>query len=410
MRKGALGERSFRLLFVGQSLSAIGDGVAPIALSFAVLDLTGSIRDLGLVLAARTAPLIVFVLLGGVWADRLQRKTVMLCSDLVRAGAQGACAALLLSGDARVWQLAALQALYGTARSFFGPASTGLVPQTVAPDHVQQANALMGIGENLATVLGPALGGVFVVAVGSGWGLAFDGAAFLISSVSLSMMRFAPMTAPPRRSTIAELREGWRSFRSRPWLSVSVASLPFIVMLVFAPMSVLGPAVAKAHLGGAGAWAAISAAMGLGSLLGGLLGLRWKPAHPLRTGFLLTLTGEPALLVLLGTGSLLPLIVVFGLLAGMSATLFNVFWFTALQQDVPAEEISRVSSWDYLGTYALQPIGLAVVGPLAAALGTSTTLYGAAALASAITCLVVAMPAVRNFTSSTPALAEGSGR
>lgn len=402
MRRGVLGERSFRLLFVGQSLSAIGDGVAPIALSFAVLDLTGSIGDLGLVLAARTAPLVVFVLIGGVWADRLPRKTVMLCSDLVRAGAQGACAALLLSGSAHIWQLAALQALYGVARSFFGPASTGLVPQTVAPDHVQQANALMGIGENLATVLGPALGGVFVVAVGSGWGLAFDGAAFLVSAVSLSMMRFAPMTPPRRRSTITELREGWRSFRSRPWLAVSVASLPFIITLVFAPLSVLGPAVAKAHLGGAGAWAAISTAMGLGSLLGGVMGLRWKPPHPLRTGFLLTLLGEPALLFLLGTGSLLPVIIVFGLLAGMSATLFNVFWFTALQQEVPAEEISRVSSWDYLGTYALQPIGLAVVGPLAVLLGTSATLYGAGALAAAITCLVAAVPAVRNFTSSAP--------
>lgn len=410
MREGALGERSFRLLFVGQGLSAIGDGVAPIALAFAVLDLTGSVGDLGLVLAARTAPLLVFVLLGGVWADRLPRKTVMLCSDLVRAGAQGACAVLLLAGSAHIWQLAALQAVYGTARSFFGPASTGMVPQTVAPEHVQQANALMGMSENLATVLGPALGGVFVVAAGSGWGLAFDGVAFLISAVSLSMMRFAPLELPPRRSTITELREGWRSFRSRPWLSVSVASLPFIITIVFAPLSVLGPEVARTDLGGAGAWAAISAAMGVGSLLGGVAGLKWKPRHPLRTGFLLTLIGEPVLLVLLGTGSLLGAIIVFGLLAGMSATLFNVFWFTALHQEVPAEEISRVSSWDYLGTYALQPIGLALVGPLAVALGTSTTLYGAAALSALITCMVASRPAVRNFTSSAPDATESSGQ
>jgi predicted MFS family arabinose efflux permease len=326
----------------------------------------------------------------------------MLCSDLLRAGVQGASAALLLLGSAQVWQLAALQAVYGAAKAFFGPAATGLVPQTVAPEHVQQANALMGVSENFASVVGPALGGVFVVAAGAGSGLAFDGAAFLVSAVSLRMMRLAPVTPAPRRRTITELREGWQAFRSRTWLWASVASLTLIVTVVFAPLDVLGPEVARADLGGAGAWAAISATSGIGAVLGGAIGLHWKPRHPLRSGFLLTMAGEPALLCLLAGGGVLAPIIAFALLSGMAATLFNVFWFTALQREVPAGELSRVSSWDHLGTYALQPLGLALVGPAAVAFGISTTLYTAAALVALLTALVLALPAVRNFTSDPP--------
>lgn len=405
MRQTAFGERSFRLLLIGQSVSSLGDGVAPIALSFGVLGLTGSIGDLGVVLAARQLPLVVFVLLGGVWSDRVSRQTVMLLSDVARAGAQGLCAVLLLTGSAHVWELACLQAVYGSARAFFGPASTGFLPQTVGPEQLQQANAAMGIGENMALVLGPALGGVLVVAAGSGWGLAFDAGAFLVSATSLKMMRLAPVALPPRGSTLAALREGWQSFRSRRWLAVSVASLTFVVTVVFAPLNVLGPEVARSHLGGAGAWAAISTALGIGSIAGGAVGLRWRPRHPVRAGFLATLAGEPVLLVLLGAHGALAALVAFAFVSGAAATVFNVFWFTLLQSEIPPEELSRVSSWDYLGTYALQPIGYAVIGPLAAAVGVASTLYAAAGLAALSTCAVLAFPDVRNF-SPAPASAQ----
>src|ERR1700723_1382130 len=160
MRTGVLGERSFRLLVVGQGGSSIGDGVAPVALGFGVLQFPGLVRDLGLLLAARSLPLIVFVLIGGVWSDRLSRQAVMLFSDFGRAGVQGARAALPLGGSAHIWELACLQAVYGFAKAFFGPASIGLLPQTVKVEQLQQANAFMGVSENVASVLGPALGGV----------------------------------------------------------------------------------------------------------------------------------------------------------------------------------------------------------------------------------------------------------
>jgi hypothetical protein len=410
MTSGAWRSPSFRLLVVGQGVSSVGDGVAPVALSFAVLELTGSVRDLGFILAARSLPLIVFVLAGGVLADRVPRKLVMLSSDLVRAGAQGACAVLLLSGVAQVWELAALQAVYGAARAFFGPASTGIVPELVGAEDLQDANSLMGISENLSSIVGPALGGVLVVAAGAGWGLAFDAGAFVVSAVSLGLMHVADVSRPARRSALAELREGWQAFVGRTWLWVGVASLPLIILVVLTPFEVLGPDVARAHLGGAGAWAAISTAMGVGAALGGVIGFRWHPRFPLRAAFLLPIAGEPALLFLLGRGELLGLIIAFALISGLASTVFNVLWFTALQREIPANELSRVSSWDHLGTYALQPIGLALVGPIAIAIGVSTTLYAAAGLALVLSLAVLSVRAVRDFQLSPPTGPEPDAR
>ncbi|MGZ4274808.1 MAG: MFS transporter, partial [Solirubrobacteraceae bacterium] len=173
---GVPAQRAFRLLFAAQSISSLGDRLVPVALAFAVLDLTGSPSGLGIVLAAQTIPLVAFVLFGGVWADRLSRRRVMAASDLVRALSQGACAALLLTGTARLWELAALQAVYGTAAAFFGPAVLALVPETVEAGQLQSANSLIALSGNIAAVIGPAVAGVIVAASHPGWGLAFDAA------------------------------------------------------------------------------------------------------------------------------------------------------------------------------------------------------------------------------------------
>ena len=368
------------------------------ALAFAVLDLTGSVTDLGIVFAAQSVPLVVFVLLGGVWADRLPRRLVMLTSDVVRALSQAACAGLLLSGAAHIWELAALQAVYGTAAAFFWPASTTIVPETVGEPGLQQANALLGLTGNVASVAGPALAGVLVATAGPGWGLAVDAGTFVASAGCLVFMRVVHPIAPDvPSSTIAELRAGWRAFRSRAWLWVTVVYFTVFLAFVFSPLEVLGPQVAKVSLGGPAAWAAISTALGAGAVLGGLLGLRWRPRHPLRAVFIWFGVAGPALLALLAAHAPLPLILLAALIDGGSGSVFNVFWFTALQREVPAEELSRVSSWDYVGSLGLQPIGLAASGPVAAAVGVSATLYGAAGLFLVLLCAVLAVPAVRNF-------------
>ncbi len=381
-------------------MSSFGDRLVPVALTFAVLHLTGSLSDLGIVLAAQTVPLVLFVLLGGVWADRLPRQRVMLASDLARFATQGASAVLILDGTARVWQLAALQALYGIADGFFTPAANGLVPQVVAAEELQPANALLGLSESATSILGPAAAGVIVVGAGAGWGLAVDAVTFLVSAAFLAALRVDPAAQVVRERTasvLRELRAGWKAFSSRRWLLVSVGYFTLMYAFGFSTFKVLGPDVAEKFLGGPGAWAAISAAMGVGAVAGGVLALRWKPAHPLRAAFIISLFGIPLTLLLLGAHAALWLIILTAAIEGVIGTFFNAVWFTAMQRSVPAEELSRVTSWDAVGSYALAPVGLALVGPIAAAAGVSTTLYAAGGIFLLITVGVIAMPSVWNF-------------
>jgi predicted MFS family arabinose efflux permease len=407
---GALSHRTFRLLFAGQSISSLGDRLVPVALAFAVLDLTGSVTDLGIVLGAQTVPLVLFVLVGGVWADRLPRRRVMLLSDCVRAVAQAASATILLAGVARVWELAALQAVYGLATAFFGPAALALVPATVPAAELQRANALIALSGNFAAVLGPALAGVIVAALAPGWGLAVDAVTFVGSAAFLSAMPVIVAATRARGGMLAELRGGWSAFRSRAWLWITVGCFTLYIGLAWAPLQVLGPQVARLYLGGAGAWAAISVALGVGSVAGGLIALRVRPRHPLRVSLAVFVVATPALTALVAARAPLALIAVVALVDGATGTLFNTFWFTALQSDVADDELARVASWDYLGSLALAPVGQALSGPIAAAVGLSTALYGAAGITLVLFAATLAAPAVRNFSpppTAPPAVSGG---
>ncbi|HYZ79672.1 MAG TPA: MFS transporter [Solirubrobacteraceae bacterium] len=400
---GIPAQRAFRLLFAAQSISSLGDRLVPVALAFAVLNLTGSASGLGIVLAAQTIPLVAFVLLGGVWADRLSRRRVMIASDLVRALSQGACAALLLAGSAQLWELAALQAVYGTATAFFGPAVLALVPETVDTAELQSANSLLALSGNVAAVIGPAVAGVIVAASRPGWGLALDAATFLGSAVCVAAMPPVVAAVLDRAPMLRELRAGWAAFRARRWLWITVACFTLYVGCAWAPWQVLGPQIARLSLGGPGAWAAIVVALGVGSIVGGLLALRVRPRYPLRATMLLFVTVTPAMLAALAAHAPLPLILGLALIDGGSGTMFNTFWFTAVQSDVPAGEQARVFSWDYLGTVAILPLGQALSGPVAASLGPSTTLYCAAVITALLFAAALSAPSVRNF--SPPALA-----
>ncbi len=381
-------------------MSSFGDRLVPVALAFAVLDLTGKVTDLGIVLACQTVPLVVFVLVGGVWADRLARDRLMLSSDIVRALAQGASAALLLTGNASVLELAVLQAAYGFATAFFGPAATAVVPQTVDAANLQQANALMGLSGNFAMVLGPAAAGLLVATAGPSWGLAVDAATFVASAACLGAMRIAHVAPEARRRMLVELRAGWRGFRSRAWLWLTVLVFTLYLGFCYAPFQVLGPQIARLSLGGAGAWAGISVALGAGAVIGGALALRLRPRYPLRLAFALFAAVTPLMLALLAAHAPLAVLIAVAVVDGSTGSLFNVFWYTALQSDVPAGELSRVASWDYFGSVALWPLGQAIAGPIAVAIGLSATLYASAALALLLFGGALAAAPVRNFTLS----------
>ena len=402
---GIPAQRAFRLLFAARSISSLGDRLVPVALAFAVLNLTGSATSLGVVLAAQTIPLVLFVLVGGVWADRLPRRLVMATSDLVRAGSQGLCAALLLTGSAHLWEIVVLQAIYGTARAFFDPAALSVLPQTVNADQLQEANSLMSLTDNIAGIAGPATAGVIVAAAEPGWGLAFDAVTFL---VSVGFVRALPPVAAEvreRATLVHELREGWSAFRARRWLWITVCCFTLYIGFAWAPWQVLGPDIARTFLGGPGAWAAIGVALGVGSVAGGVIALRARPRHPFRLTFAMFVVVTPVLLGLLAAHAPLWLILPVAVIDGSSGTIFNTFWFTAVQSDVPPGELARVMSWDYFGSVAILPLGQALAGPVAASIGASATLYGAAAMTMVLFGLGLVVPAVRNF--SPPAVRAG---
>src|SRR6266566_5162198 len=236
-----LAQREFRLMFLGRVSSYAGSTFAIVALPFAVLELTGSTTDVGLVVASRSLPQVVFMLVGGIWADRLPRHALMVGTNVVSAIAQGATAALLLTGNAEIWQLAALQALGGTATAFFFPASTGLVPQTVPATQLQEANALLRLALNVAQISSAAAAGFVVAGIGPGWAIAVDAASFVVGAVFLAGMHLPRGQRIEAPNFLKELALGWREFRSRTWLWVIVVAFAFLNATEVGGVNVLGP-------------------------------------------------------------------------------------------------------------------------------------------------------------------------
>jgi predicted MFS family arabinose efflux permease len=401
----ALGERRFRLLFAGRAVSDFGDKLVPVALAFAVLELEHSASALGLVFAARMIPLVVLVLVGGVWADRLPRQYVMLAADGVRAGTQAFVAVLLLTGRAEIWHLMVLLAVYGAAQAFFDPASTGLVPQTVRRERLQQANGLLQLSRSTANVIGPAAAGVLVATVGSGWAFAADAATFVVSAAFLAFLRIERETRETRTRFVADLVEGWREFTSRTWVWVSVTHFAFFHLVVLAPFWVLAPIVAEEELGGAAAYATILSAMGIGSILGGLVALRVEPRRPLATAFALILLVMPVYLALAAAAPVAA-IAALAFVSALALNFANTLWTTVLQANIPEHALSRVSSYDWLGSLVFLPAGYMLAGPVAESVGIAETLVFAAAWTVASTGAVLSLEAVRGVrrTRRKPAL------
>lgn len=374
LREGAslLRARDFRNVFLAQSVSVFGDGITPVALTFAVLGLTGSGTDLGIVLACQSIPLVLLALVGGVWADRLPRARLMVASDLVRAAVQLTGAALLLTGAAQIWQLALLAALHGAAEAFFRPAAGALLPQIVPASRLQQANALMGMSDNFGWMVGPAVAGVLVAAIGAGGAIAVDGVTFLVSAVFLAALRVpAALKTEAARGFVAELRKGWHEVRSRTWLWVMLLRVCLVLFIVIAPFQVLGPLGLIEEGYGAAAWGWLQAVFSGGMIVGMLVAMRHRPKRPMIT---VTLTGSTAVAAPLAMaifGDPWILGAVYGL-RGISVGILVAVWNTTLQTQVPKESLGRVTAWDWMASLALWPVGLAVAGPLAQAFGVTT--------------------------------------
>jgi MFS family permease len=400
----ALEERNFRLLWIGQTTSSLGDTLVYVALTFAVLALTGSAIDLGLVLAANALPRVILLLVGGVWADRLPRQLVMVGCDIVRGLLQAALAILFLTGTAELWHLGVAAALNGAASAFFIPAANGVIPQVVSRPRLQQANALMNLSQGVTWVLGPTLSGLIVVTGGPGWVFAIDAVSFAVSTGSLLAIRLPGLVAPQRRAFLDDLTHGWREVRTRSWFMAGLVVFA-LGNMASASFQVLGPVVADRELGGAAAWGLILTGGALGGLAGGAVALRFRPSRPLLASFGMGPLIFIPLLFLIPPAPVLALAAADFAAVG-AIILGNTLWDTTVQQQVPQESLSRVNSYDWMVSLIFQPIAFAVVGPLAVAVGEAETLILAFVLGTGANLAILVVPSVRNLRRQDAAAAE----
>jgi predicted MFS family arabinose efflux permease len=372
--------RDFRLLLLGQGTSAVGDRLVFVALAIYVTDI-GTPSDVGVVLACHAVPLIGFLLIGGVWADRLPRHLVVVTTDVIRFGLHALLATLIFTGAVEIWHIAVIEACFGTAEAFFRPAVSGLVPQTVPEEEIQPARAAIGTLETLAEFSGPALATALVLGVGAGWAFALDAATFLVSAVFLVRLRPRERGAPAVRTTVlAELREGWTEVRSHTWIWVIVSAFSFGLLACFCPWMTLGPTVSIERFDTAAVYGILATAMGAGTIAGALIGFRWRPRRPMRTAMLLALP-LPASFGVFALGVPVAVLLPVFVLAGTGIALFDVWWHTALAERVPPHMLSRVTSYDWMGSLDLLPIGYVLAGPLGESFGATEVLAGGSALA-----------------------------
>jgi MFS family permease len=412
---------AFRLLLIGRTVSTLGNTFAPIALAFAVLDLTGSASDLGLVVGARTLVNVVFLLFGGVLADRMPRHLLMVGSSALAAATQGAIATLVLTHSATVPLLIVLSAVNGMVGALSMPASAAILPQTVPADERQQANALNRLFFNTAAVIGAPVAGIVVATVGPGWGIMFDAATFVLAGACYALLRVPqPAAAPPApdpiqpppeaepanragqavddpgamligaeqaagqpagegpKSILADLLTGWSEFRSRTWLWVVVAGFCLLNACWSGGLNVLGPTVANDTIGRK-AWGFVLAAQTVGMIVGALVAMRVRLRRMLFFGTACTVVFALPLLTLGLAPQVGPLLVA-AFLAGVGFEQFGIAWETTMQEHIPVDKLARVYSYDMVGSFVAIPVGEIVAGPVAQAVGVKPTLIGSAVL------------------------------
>jgi len=387
---------NFAWYYASRFTDTLGTMTAGIALTFAVLDITGSATALGQVLAAHTIPLVVFLLFGGVIADRLPRALLLQASNLVAALTQGILAFLVITDQAELWMFIVLAIVNGTADAIGFPAMASMVPQLVRRDQLQSANALLSLSRGGLTIVGPTVGALLVVTVGSGWALAANALTWLVSAILLIPMKIPPRVRKEQAgSTVQELREGWSLFVGTTWLWVVVLAFGFLNAIHTGAWFTLGPAVAKGTIGEQG-WGFVLSAESLGLLVMTVVLLRMKLRRPLLVGMLgCALMGVP--MVLLGLEPHLFTLIVVTFVAGAGIEVFSIGWNLAMQENIEDDMLSRAYSYDALGSFVAMPIGQLAYGPLGEAFGYRDVLVVSGIAYAAIALLALASRSVRSL-------------
>lgn len=394
-----LRERNFAWYFTSRLSNTLGSMMAGIALTFAVLDLTDSASALGQVLAARTIPMVIFLLFGGVVADRFPRTLVLQLSNVSSALTQGMVAWLVISGRAELWMIIALEVVNGTVSAISFPAMASMVPQLVRREHLQPANALLSLSRGGLSVVGPTLGALIVVTVGSGWALAFDAFTWLLATAFLLPVRIPPR--PPVEeltSTWRELRAGWSLFIGTTWLWVVVLAFGVLNAIHTGAWYTLGPALAEDTIGKQG-WGFVLSAESVGLIAMTLILLRLNIQRPLLAGMLgCSLMGVP--LIVLGVAPHLALLLALTFVAGAGIELFSMGWNLAMQENIEDRMLSRAYSYDALGSFVAMPVGQLVYGSLGDALGYRDVLLWSGVVYAVIALSTLASRSVRDLQRS----------
>ncbi len=394
-----LRDRSFALFFAGYGISTLGTAIVPVALTFALLGSGYSASVVGTVLAAQTAPMVLLMLAGGVVGDRWPRRRSMIAADLLRCASQAVLASLLALGHPSLPVLMALAACCGIGTAFYGPAESGLIPQIAGAERVKDANSLCSLSGSLAAVVGPALGGLLIGFGGASVAIGLDAASYAISAACLSLMPIRPQAIPPRASLTTELQLGWSEFRRYRWLQLVTLQQGVLNLLAFAPFFVLGPSLYAAIPDGAQTWSFIASATGVGGITGGLLVLRVRLSRPL-LGVQVAVALLATPLVMLALHAPVPLLALGSCTFGTALVFMNVLVQTSLQESIPHEFLSRVSSIFSLVVMGLGPIGFALCGPVADLVGTERVLEaGAGAMLLSVAVLLFSR-SVRRFVPS----------
>jgi hypothetical protein len=397
---GPLRLPAFRLLFSARAISYVGTYLAPIAVAFAILDNGGGATAVGLSFAAWTLAQVTMLSFGGVVGDRVPRRIVMIGSDVASTVVRTAMGVLLVSGHAHVWELIALQACGGAAVAFYSPASYGLVREVVPEDQLQQANGLLAIARYAAFPLGAAIGGSIVALIGPGTALLVDAGTYCASALLLSQIDVESI-ARAGAGFLHELREGWSAFVEQTWVWILVVYVSGYFLITYAPFFVLGPYVAKHSMHGASSWAFVVTGEGVGSLLGGLAGLRWRARQPMvTTGLLLMVSGVQDLILAFHPTTVLLTPAATG--AGFAFALGSVVWDTTLQRKVPPEKLASVASYGWMGAMVFLPAGYALAGPIAMLIGLKAYLVIAAGWIVVSTLFVIRLRAVREVEFDAP--------
>ncbi|WP_416972667.1 MFS transporter [Streptomyces sp. 4F14] len=388
-RRKLLADRQFASLLAARLGSSMANGFLPVAESFGVLHTTGSASDLGLVLGVQAAVSLVLSLFAGVAADRFPRAPLLIVSSIVRLAAAATLAIGLLTDTATLAWFFALAVVYGSADALFGPASMAIMPDVVARDDLDEANALVGTFSSLGLTVAPAAAGVVVAAYGSGAAFLVESALMLLITLSLIFAKIpARSEAEPDQEggTLTQLKQGWREFHMRPWLWLLTLQWTLFSLVLLAPLAVLGPLVADTYLGGPAAWGVIGTCMTIGVVCAQFTAARIKPRRPA-----VFIAWLPPLIVFeaLALGSGVPTVVVGGaaLLSGCAIGLQGVFFQTLMQRAVPSEVLGRVAAFDLMASEIAQPVGFAVAGPLGILFGLRPVLVGCAVVAVAGTAL-----------------------